>query len=108
MPPQVLFLVSKKGPKRVYPPLVLGDSDELEHARCTHIHEGSRYQATRKKVAKLSGVSLSFVRRVMRHPMCIHARRNGLGSDVHVLKVVDDFGDNLSRDMHTSSTSGHW
>ena len=111
MSPQVLLLVSKKVPKRVYLPLVFGNSDDLEYARCTHIHEGPRYQTTRKEVAKLSGDNFSCVVGVIRHPLGMHGG-NGLGSDVYALKVVDDLGDELSRDVYrevwAGGASGHW
>jgi hypothetical protein len=109
MPPQVLLLVSEKVPKRVYLPLVFWDSDDLERARCTHIFEGSRYQATRKEVAKLPGDNLSCMVGVIRHPLGMHGR---LGSDVYVLKVVDDLRDELSRDVYREAwaggASGRW
>ena len=40
--------------------------------------------------------------RVLRHPMYMH-EGNGLG-DVHILKVVDDFRDDLSRDVYREGT----
>ena len=108
---QVLLLVSKKVPKRVYLPLVFGNSDDLEYARCTHIHEGPRYQTTRKEVAKLSGDNFSCVVGLIRHPLGMHGG-NGLGSDVYILKVVDDLRDELSRDVYrevwAGGASGHW
>ena len=37
---------------------------------------------------------------------------NGLGSDVYILKVVDDLRDELSRDVYrevwAGGASGHW
>ena len=60
---------------------------------------------------KLSGNNLSCVVRVIRHPLYMHGR-SGLDSDVQVLKVVDDFGDELSsgvyRQARCGDAGGHW
>ena len=81
------------------------------NTRGTHIHEGPRYQATRKGVAKLSGDNFSCVVGLIRHPLGMHGG-NGLGSDVYTLKVVDDLRDELSRDVYrevwAGGASGHW
>jgi hypothetical protein len=46
---------------------------------------------------------------VIRHPLGMHGR---LGSDVYVLKVVDDLRDELSRDVYMETwaggASGQW